>query len=893
MPITDITVWKRLSPLLDEVLDLEPPQREAWIASLGPEHEDLRATLEEILHEWSAVETSDFLRTPLEFSDVSAGMAVSPGDRIGPYRLIRKLGSGGTSDVWLAERADGALQRQLAIKFPHLGFIDSGLAARLVRERDILAGLEHPNIARLYDAGVDEKGRPYLALEYVDGIPPDQYCKQHACTVRQRLELFLQIARAVAFAHGRLIVHRDLKPNNVLVAKGGEVRLLDFGIARLLQGDAAASPLLTQMGGRALTPAYAAPEQFSKQPITVATDVYSLGVILFELLAGRSPYPPTADTVGALEHAVLTSDLPLASSVAAPAEKRALRGDLDTILAKALRKPPDERYASVEAFAADIERHMDGLPIAARPQSFWYVARKFTQRNALPVGLTAAAVLALTAISGIAIVQWQRAVAQRAIAVERLTEAELTADFTTAVLTESMQSGEKVSLEELLARSEKLAETSGATDPRVRLLATDLVADWYLGTSWYDKAEHLIARNVGGLPVEMSARLSELKCKHALSIAGQGRMEDAIGVLSAQIARNDTDPRTAAYCLQVRAEIAQALGDSRNALKFSLEAERSFDAAGLQSLTRKGSLLETVGRSYGLNDQPDRAQEYYRRAMSMFERAGRSEGHDALITLNNWATVVNLVGNAKGAMELFERAWKLNAKHSPTGQAAPVVTNNYGSQLVLLGRYSEALVVSTAGAEEALRTHDFSAAATAYLISADVERRLGHLGRAQEFLDKAAVKRREGKVSEEEPSALKGHLQQGQLWAAQGRLAEGAAEVTRSIDSYIKRECCADSLAYTLSIRSAMALSDHRPEDALSDAQHALDVSNRARGSERFSVDTGTALFAIGRVHESQARYREAREAYLSAAEHFTHTLGEQHADTLAAHAGASRAAKL
>jgi len=306
MPIA-ATDWKRLSPLLDAALDLEPAERAAWLASLPAENADLREPLSELLAGRAAVETDDFLKRLPEFSAVPRALTLGPESIVGPYRLLRELGTGGTSSVWLAERVDHSIQRKVALKLPHLGLIDRGIAERIVREREILAGLEHPNIARLYDAGIDERGRPYLALEYVDGVPPDEYCRSAGLDLREKLALFLNILRAVAFAHARLIVHRDLKPNNILIAGDCDVRLLDFGIARLLQPD---SPNHAQhtMAGAALTPAYAAPEQFTAQAVTVATDVYSLGVILFEMLTGASPYAPDGHSLGLTNTKCCTSN---------------------------------------------------------------------------------------------------------------------------------------------------------------------------------------------------------------------------------------------------------------------------------------------------------------------------------------------------------------------------------------------------------------------------------------------------------------------------------------------------------------------------------------------------------------------------------------------------------
>src|SRR5688500_5677718 len=266
--------WIKLNQLLDEALDVEPARRLEWVDSLPPDVGMLSTTLRDLLCRQDGPETREVLLAPPALTVGFA--ALSSDDKVGPYRLIRELGAGGAATVWLAERADGSLRRQVALKLPRVAWLDRGLAERLNRERDILASLEHPSIARLYDAGVDDAGRPFLALEYVEGKPLDRYAMDDGLSIEQRLALFVRVARAVAFAHARLIVHRDLKPSNIMVKDSGEICLLDFGIARLLQPQSLHDLRLTRVGARALTPEYAAPEQFTSQPITVGTDVYSL-----------------------------------------------------------------------------------------------------------------------------------------------------------------------------------------------------------------------------------------------------------------------------------------------------------------------------------------------------------------------------------------------------------------------------------------------------------------------------------------------------------------------------------------------------------------------------------------------------------------------------------------
>jgi serine/threonine-protein kinase len=365
------------------------------------------------------VETGTFRATP---GQTAYGGTAAPGDVVGPYRLISELGRGGMGAVWLAERTDGQLKRQVALKLPHIAW-GGALAERLTRERDILASLEHAHIARLYDAGIDREGRPYLAMEYVEGRPIDEYCRQRALPLRERIALLLQVAAAVAHAHARLIVHRDLKPGNILVTADGQVQLLDFGIAKLIEGDRTQKTFLTELAGRALTPDYASPEQIRGEPLGTASDVYSLGAVSYELLTGVRPYRLKRGTPAELEEAITSVDAPLASEAARePALRRQLKGDLDAILNKALKKDSAQRYATVEAFAEDLHRHLSQQPVLAQPDRFGYRARKFIRRYRLQVAAGLVAALALLAGAGVALWQAQlaRAQAARAEEVKRL-----------------------------------------------------------------------------------------------------------------------------------------------------------------------------------------------------------------------------------------------------------------------------------------------------------------------------------------------------------------------------------------------------------------------------------------------------------------------------------------
>lgn len=387
-----------LSRLLDEVLALPADQREAWVFALPPELGHLRAPLREMLAREAGLAADPQLRTlpRLAAWDGDDPASVSAGDRIGPYRLIEEIGRGGMGSVWRAERADGSFQREVALKLPRLSW-GEGLARRMAQERDIGAMLEHPNIARLYDAGIDGRGWPYLALELVKGQAIDAWCEAKQPNLRERLALLLQIAKALSHAHARLVVHRDIKPSNVLVTADGQAHLLDFGIAKLL-GEAGAG--LTEDGARRLTPHYAAPEQLRGEAVTVATDVYSLGVLAFELLSGQSPYRVTRNSRAAWEEAVLNGEPERASQRCSDsATARALRGDLDAILAKALQREPALRYGSVDAMAEDLQRHLRGEPVLAQPDRRWTRLRRLLRRHRVAV-VSSTAVLSVLLIGG-------------------------------------------------------------------------------------------------------------------------------------------------------------------------------------------------------------------------------------------------------------------------------------------------------------------------------------------------------------------------------------------------------------------------------------------------------------------------------------------------------------
>ena len=578
-------LWPEVSSLFDEATALPSAGRAAWLRGVEADRPELAPHVQRLL---AAHDSQHTLEPPSgELLNAALGAQVqtlSAGQPVGIYRLVQPLGQGGMATVWLAEQTQGVLRR-VALKLPHAGLeAPAATARRFEQERDLLAGLEHPHIARLYDAGITPEGQPFLAMELVHGRPITEAAA--ALPLRARLQLFLQVLEAVSFAHGRLVIHRDLKPGNILVTQDSQARLLDFGIARLL-GEGDGAPL---QAGRAFTPECAPPEQLAGAPLGAAADVYALGVVLYELLTGQRPY--TLDRASPVPLAEQLRALKVQPpSEAAPAQRRALAGDLDAIVARAMALDADARYPSAEALAADIRRHLQWLPVEARRGGRAYVAGRFLRRHRLA---WAAGSVALAALGlGLGLALWQAGEARQQAARAQASRDFLVSLFKANALDQDdalrkrqqtvqqlLESSARQLDAQLSGQPELLADMQGVVGGLLHELALNEAA-----LALRERRVAALARS--GAPAIEQARAALQQAETLLQL---GRPADAEKPLQAALSTLGTPKDAAARAL--RAAVLTAQGQAHVVLGRTAQAEPVLEEAA--ALARQPPVDATV-----------------------------------------------------------------------------------------------------------------------------------------------------------------------------------------------------------------------------------------------------------------------------------------------------------
>jgi eukaryotic-like serine/threonine-protein kinase len=888
--------WTAAERYLDQALELEPQQQEAWLAELDGTHPAIARTVRGLLAERDALNAAGFMSDSLFSSPQDLALAVraivseqalalKPGAIVGPYRLLHEIGHGGMSSVWLAERSDGQLKREVALKLPYIGprmHVESFL-----RERDMLAALTHPQIARLYDAGISEAGQPYLAMEYVEGTVLLRHCDERHLTIGERLRLFLQVLEAMQFAHARLIIHRDLKPSNILVTPQGRVTLLDFGIGKLLTDGAAHATHLTQAPGRALTPDYASPEQIAGESLGAASDIYSLGVIVYELLTGSRPYRLKRESQAALEEAILTEDLRRPSQAEFSAESatargtsvralaRALAGDLDIIVLKALKRNPCERYASVTAFAQDISNHLHSLPVSARPDSYWYRVGRFVTRHKIPVIAASASLLAVLSGAGIAIWNARAAAMERDLAVAFAERNDAVTDFLGAVIREAAASPTPVNVSEMLMRSEQLALEDTGDSPENRAAVLSLLSDQYFALGNSKRTAELTQRALALLASSPDRALrSRLVCNHALARSELGYSSEAVASILRELRGLDSDPETASICLLNLTEICWVSRTPEEALRYAREGLERYQQVPRPRGNLGPMLLEMVAYSYHMNGHNSEANAYFEQALEKYRESGTDRRPPAVVLRGNWALAIAKAGMPRRALQLYDEMFRIEAHRDPSVRVSlsRTVLGSRGRALAAVGRFAEARVA----VEEACRVSEQQdepmgrlqcAIDLAYLA---VE--TGALAQASEQLQRADQLINLD-LAPSSPLMLRRSEIEGRL-----ELASGHYTHARTLFDRVLATKVISPWRFSAELGKAeIELATGHSAAAIREARQALQTASAIQGSLPYSNQTGLAALMLGRALQSQGDRARAQQALQTAITHLSNTVDANH----------------
>ena len=630
--------WRRVRQLFDEAVDLPPDRRPAFLDSLRAGEEPLVREVESLLR--SSDVSGDFLETPAVERFAGPTARDEARSRIGPYSVVRELGHGGMGTVYLAARSDQGFEKTVAVKLVRRGMDTDFILERFRNERRILADLDHPNIARILDGGSTEDGLPYFVMEYIPGRHLIEDCDARKLSVRERLEVFRKVCDAVAYAHRQLVVHRDLKPSNILVTPDGEPKLLDFGLARVLHPELGEEPVdRTATALRFLTPDYASPEQVRGERIATSSDIYSLGVVLYELLAGRRPYRTTGTHPDEIARAVCEQE-PLRPSTAVPG----LKGDCDNIVLMALRKEPERRYASVEALSDDIRRHLEGRPVHARKDTFGYRSGKFVSRHKAAVAAAAAAAVLLLLAMGATIRQTRIANRERAAAEQRFDDVRQLADtflfeFHDAIKdlpgsTPARQLVVRRGLEYL----EKLSKIRGE-DPELQRELAD--------------AYERIARVQGGM---YESHLGETE-------GARTSLERAIAIRQSLLARGRPTVQDRIALAEAELQLCQVLlvtGDGARALAAAHTATDMLAAAAAEApadsalRARAARARRYLGTAFGAMGERDRALRELRSARDAFAALAAASPSDAAFRRELGVTHQHIVYALAGTSERAE-----------------------------------------------------------------------------------------------------------------------------------------------------------------------------------------------------------------------------------------------
>jgi eukaryotic-like serine/threonine-protein kinase len=881
MPQDPQSRWRRISSYLDEALELDESGREHWLKQLEADDPHISLTVRSLLQEGKRAARIPLLNELDGFAALAHGNLT--GQRLGAYTLESVLGHGGSGTVWLAHRSDGRYEGRAAVKLLSAAMLGRPSEQRFVREGTLLARLRHPHIAQLIDAGV-VAGQPYLVLEYVGGQHIDRYARAQTLDVEACVRLFLDVLAAVAYAHRHLIVHRDLKPSNILVTAEGSVKLLDFGVAALLDPNAVQ---LTREMGPGLTPEYAAPEQLLGREVTTATDVYALGLVLYQLLAHRHPFDPAAKSVAELTRATLEQEAPSLARVADPRRAARLRGDLEKIVAKALRKEPAERYTNAESFAQDLHHFLAHEPVAARPAGPRYRAAKFVRRHRAGVAIAALVTAALAATSITTTVQMLEAHHERNRALFEAKRAEYQSRFAYQLIANVGEKGQPVTVPQLLERGIQVLERNYSDDPRFVVGSLLNISGRYmdLGDTHGEhaalvKAEEVASR-LGDPDLIAQVQCSTVETELALGQPGRAaeRMQNGLANL-AKVSDPSLQRRT--ECGLAQARLLWSQGHLEDAIRSAAGVGRTLEVAGSTGHPEYNTAVSMLVIMLGEAGRNREALDWNHR---LIVAIGRTEGTHTLHmigALHNQAAMLADGGDLRGALDA-ERSLVQGIVSQQGVQAVPAaLLNLLGFYQVRVEETGDGLAWLDRAVESAASRANRPAEIGALLSRARSQALLGHVPQAQ--TDLAAAERLAGPDPQDNEDALRIVRQVRAQWL----LAENPAAALELIDSLLTeldypQHRTGRRLATLLIMRAQARLALKRTSEALSDAAGALAVAESQAVVADQGVYVGEALLTLARAQRASGDPASALRSAQRAEQALSAGLGRDHSETRAA----------
>ncbi len=784
-----------------------------------------------------------FLAKPLEID--LAGL------QIGPYVLERMVGEGGMGSVWLARRADGRFEGRAAVKLLNLSLLSNTGQERFRREGSALARLAHPGIARLLDAGVSDSGQPYLILEYIDGRPLDEYVESNHLTTDERLALFLRVLDAVGHAHTNLIVHRDLKPSNILVTRDGAPKLLDFGVAKLLEHDSSSGPsTITFEGAAAFTPRYAAPEQVRGEPVTTATDIYALGVILYMLIAGEHPTAGDSTTPEDTMRALLEVK-----------PERVDYADLDLIIEKALQKVPAARYQTTTAFAEDIMRYRNHEPVTARRDSFVYRSQKFIRRHRTSVSLAVIVFVALLSAMTFSITQAREAKLQRDAAVDASKRADAQAEFAAMLMS---QVGERpITVREILDRARQTVQHQYVGDPS--FITSALLQ---LSTQYADLGDNTVRAGLLASAESIAVathdrpRYVEVQCNIADNLRSQGKYDDAEALLARtdSMRRDIADPNLEATCLYARAEVSNEIGKSELSAPAIHRAIAIRDSLGQTRDMFYIKLLVDLG--YTL-DRQNRAREdidITNRAIALMDTTGRGQTTLSAITRHDLAVTYNGLGETAHADSMLHDVLRRLSQLDTSGHYPNQTLIHYAHLALYQGDADSARKYFGALAEQAVGDHNKYWEGRALFGKAEAEIAAGRLADARATIARFRPIASEPTLHKSDDQVVNVNTLDALVAMSAGDTAKANTLIQQVLTTYgYYKGRRSGVLHSTLMLASQAALALHHPDSALVFARDARKSATHDSLTETRSARVGEARLIEARAELQQHDTSAAR----------------------------------